>query len=149
MWESHGNGKQFTLDRWIYILTLWKLLQKEYFLAGVKLLCCVIYHQISKTSGQLFYFPFKNQGGEVKANLTFTLLFVEVKIMFFSSRLCHLYFLVQHVDKLNIFKKTSLLPFKKWVFFHFMTGLINAIVIFLKGGQMLLTLCLFLWGIFS
>lgn len=33
----------------------------------------------------IILFPFKNQEGEIKANLTFTLLFAEVKIMFFLA----------------------------------------------------------------
>lgn len=62
-----------------------KALQKEEFLPGVKLLYCVIYHQISKTSGQLFYFPFKKQGREIKANLTITLLFAKVEVTFLPA----------------------------------------------------------------
>lgn len=58
-----GVGKQFYLRYMNLYCYIGKALQKGEFLPGVKLLYCVIYHQISKTSGQLFYFPFKNQEG--------------------------------------------------------------------------------------
>lgn len=89
--ESHGGRKTVYLrymNLYCYII---KALQKGAFLPGVKLLYCIIYHQISKTSGQLFYFPFKNQRGKRKVDLTFTLLFAKLKIM------CFLFFPVSYV----------------------------------------------------